>query len=534
MFHLGGLVELLPEQLAADLSTHLMALVRKEFIRSDRAALPGEEAFRFRHILIRDAAYGAMPKQVRAELHERFAGWVERNAGERRAELDDIVGHHLEQAFRYREALGTVDAPARELAARASGVLASAGYRAFSRGDMSAAGGLLGRAAALLAPDAPARLALLPDLGLALTEAGELTRAEEVLVQAMETAAAAGNRRVELNALIEHAALHLLSDPDSDIDELLAHVEQCLPVLEELGDDRGQGRAWYLIGLVRGLWVGRYGVAESALARALDHVRRTGDRRQEAEILNRLAFSAFSGPTPVQEAIARCHAILADAEGDPVLEAGVLRWLAALEARNSNFDEGRRLIARAIERYEELGRSLMSATLRAFGWGDLELLAGDYPAAERELRRGYEILEEMGEQRYRSSVAAYLAKALYEQERYDEAERFTELSEEAAAGDDTWSQVLFRTTRAKVLARRGAHDDAHALAVEALAVVEQTDLLDLQGDTLLDLAEVLRLAGRAAEASAAVEQALGLYERRGNVVSAGRARALLGETVRTP
>jgi tetratricopeptide (TPR) repeat protein len=506
----------------------LSLLEQKDLIRSQRVTFTTGDAYRFRHILIRDAAYGALPKQVRAELHERFAGWVESVAGERLAELEDIVGYHLEQAFRYREALGTIDAAARELATRGAGVLASAGYRAFTRGDVSAASGLLGRAAALLPADAPARLELLPDLGLALMETGELARAEAVLIDAMETAVAEGNVRIELNALIERAALRLLSDPESDIDELLQAVEDCIPVLEELGDDRGQGRAWLLVGLVRGIWSGRHRVGETALARALTHVRRTGDTRQEAEILNRLAFSTFSGPTPVAEAVARCEAILAGADGDPTLEAGVFRWLAALEARRFHFTLARDLVARATERYEELGMTLMTVTVRAFGRGDIELLAGDHAAAERELRRGYEELGGMGEQRYRSSVAAYLAKPLYAQGRYDEAETFTYRSEQAAAEDDPWSQVLFRTTRAKVFARRGAHADADALSGDALAIVEATDLLDVQGDTLIDRAEVLSLAGREVEASACVERGLACYEAKGNEVSAARARDLLG------
>jgi predicted ATPase/class 3 adenylate cyclase len=530
-FHLGALSALLPEELSTGLPTLLMALVRMEFIRSDGTRMPGDEAFRFRHLLIRDAAYGALPKQVRSDLHERYAAWLEGAAGEGLSELEDVVGYHLEQAFRYRQELGTVDAAASDLAARAAAVLASAGHRALRRGDVSAAIGLLGRAAALLPANARARLELLPDLGLALTEAGELARAEEVLIEAEREAGASGEVGIELNALIERAALHLLSDPESDMQELLAAVEGSLTVLAELGDDRGQGRGWYLIGLVRGLWAGRQGVAETALARALTHVRRTGDTRQEAEILNRLAFAASSGPTPLPEAIARCEAILDEAAGDPMLEAGALRWLAPLEARRSRFDHARELVTQATERYEELGMTLMAVTARAFGRADIELLAGEQATAEDELRRAYDALGEMGEQRYRSSVAAYLARPLYAQGRYEEAERFTRLSEETAADDDPWSQVLFRTTRAKVLARRELHAEAEVLATEALALVEETDLLDLTGDTLLDLAEVLRLGGREPEAAACVERALACYTAKGNDVSAGRARQLLGGAV---
>jgi hypothetical protein len=103
------------------------------------------------------------------------------------------------------------------------------------------------------------------------------------------------------------------------------------------------------------------------------------------------------------------------------------------------------------------------------------------------------------------------------------------LSEETAAADDVISQVLWRKVRAGLLARRGSFDDAERLATEAVRAVERTDMLDLSGDVLLTLADVLRLAGRPREAAPAAEQALAYYERKGNVVSAGRARRLLAE-----
>ena len=157
----------------------------------------------------------------------------------------------------------------------------------------------------------------------------------------------------------------------------------------------------------------------------------------------------------------------------------------------------------------------------------VEMLAGDPHAAERELRAGYGVLEQMGEKGYLSTVAAELAQALYEQGRYDEAERFTHVSEELGPIDDLATQVEWRGTRAKVLARLGDHERAVALADEAVALASDTDYLNLQGDVLMDLAEVLSLGGRADEAASRSREALEIYERKGNVVSAGRVRAML-------
>ena len=123
-----------------------MALVRKELIRPERTTLPGEDAFRFRHLLIRDAAYEAIPKAQRAELHERFADWLERVAGDAVVEQEEIVGYHLEQAHGYRTQLGPSDERSEVIGLRASAHLASAGRRAAGRGDLVAASNLLRRA----------------------------------------------------------------------------------------------------------------------------------------------------------------------------------------------------------------------------------------------------------------------------------------------------------------------------------------------------------------------------------------------------
>src|SRR5207245_7825774 len=87
IFHRGGVEALAPDE--PDVATKLMALVRKELVRPDRTQLPGDDAFRFRHLLIRDAAYDGLPKSARAELHERFAAWLEIHGADL-VELDEI------------------------------------------------------------------------------------------------------------------------------------------------------------------------------------------------------------------------------------------------------------------------------------------------------------------------------------------------------------------------------------------------------------------------------------------------------------
>jgi class 3 adenylate cyclase/predicted ATPase len=519
IFHRGSLLALCPEEV--HLTPRLASLVRKELVYPARAQLSGEDAFRFRHLLLRDAAYAALPKADRASMHERLAAWAQ----ERSAEYDELVGYHLEQAVHYRDELGILSERDRIQAARASEFLGSAGGRALSRGDMPAAVDLLSRAVSLLPEGDHRRLTLLPELGAALREAGELTDADEVLSEALEAGRSTGNRRAELAALIERAALRLISEPEDDDD--LKEVEASIPALEELGDDRALAAAWSLIGRRQGLWKGHFAHGEDALERALTHARRMGDRRQEALILGQLSLSALAGPTPVDEALARCRRLVTEAGGDRLVKANVTRYLAVLEAMHGNFADAKRLVDDARATYEDLGMHLMTQSAIALAYGAIGLLAAEYVAAGRQLRAGLDALEGMGERGYLSSVAAFLAQALYGQGRLDEADDLARRAQTGAAPDDLWSQVLSRGARAKVCARRGAHEEGERHAREAVRLVADTDALDLHGTALLDLADTLAFAGRNEEAATCVAEALTLYERKGNDVSAERARARL-------
>ena len=149
VFHTGAVTTLSPDGARPNVRSRLLALARKELIRPDRAEFAGEDAFRFRHLLIRDAAYQAMPKEQRADLHERFADWLTNVAGERMAEYEEILGHHLEQAYRYRAELGTVDERTKSLAGRAADHLYASAVRADERADVNAAKALLERSVEL-------------------------------------------------------------------------------------------------------------------------------------------------------------------------------------------------------------------------------------------------------------------------------------------------------------------------------------------------------------------------------------------------
>jgi class 3 adenylate cyclase/tetratricopeptide (TPR) repeat protein len=520
-FWRGAVTELTPAEERESAGPRLMTLARKEFIEPSASIFPEEDGFRFRHILIRDAAYLGVPKEARADLHERYAGWLERTTGPKSSELDEILGYHLEQSFRYRSELGPVGEAATELATRAGERLGRAGRRAVvGGGDVAAAASLISRSVSLLPEEHPLRRELLTELGSALMMTGDFAGAGDVLQDAVASAAAAGDARLESRALIELEFYRTFAGSEDATLTIPEVTTQAIPILEEAGDDLGLARAWRLRSELE-IRAAHWGARAEALERALDHARQAGDLREEATLVALLAQSLYLGPTPVEEAIRRCEQFLSDVTGDRSLGAAIGSTLAGLHAMRGDFDEARRLWASADRLYEVLGLSVRRAG-RSYIPAWIEMLAGDYDAAERELRWGYKTLERMGEKSVRATIAAFLAETVYRQGRDDEAERFTEVSEELTAADDLVTQVLWRSVRAKILARRGELEPAEELGRQAVSFADGTDFPDLKAWTSLDLAEVLESAGQTNEAAKLVSHAKELYERKGNVVAAAQ------------
>jgi len=242
MFHRGSVAELLPEKARAGVGGHLMTLVRKQFIRPERATLPGDDGFRFGHILIRDAAYDSVPKRLRGELRERFTNWLEARLGDDAP--GEILAHHLEQASHYRVELGSEDEHARELAQRAAGLLAAGGRRAHARGDDAATRSLLARATHPLSDGDPELPRLLALLDSSTYEAGDAPGALEILRRARSAAAATGQRGVELRARMDELAVLVTADPGQQTEPIVAETEAAIAELQQLDDAESLARAW--------------------------------------------------------------------------------------------------------------------------------------------------------------------------------------------------------------------------------------------------------------------------------------------------
>ncbi len=525
IFHLGAVTALSPAELRGEVGGHLQALVRKELVRPDRTDFPGEDAFRFRHLLIRDAAYESMPKELRADLHERFAGWLERTAAERTIEFEEILGYHLEQAYRYRAELAPVDEAAQALAKRAAGLLEAAGRRAHVRGDRPAATNLLGRAWALLPSSDPRLPALLVDLGTALLDRGELAEAERVLREAAEAARALGNRGLELRAELERGYLAMLIDPGDTL-PFRELVDSAIPELERLGDEKGLAVAWR-IAAYHHLFDLRGAEMEGPLKRSIEHARRAGDRRAEVEALLWLIRLQWFGPQPIDVGIRLCEQTLAEAETEPGLASVATQVLGVLHGFRGEFDRGRALIEQSLAVQIDLGMLIARAAGTSMMRASLELLAGDYEAAERVMRPSLEMLAEAGEKGYYSTGLGYLAEAVYGQGRYDEAEQLALAADEAGGAEDVETQRLSLSVRAKVLARKGEAAEAERLVRRVIEFLEPTDTLTGKAEALLDLAEVLQLSGRSSEAATPAREAAALYAEKGADagVRAAEARA---------
>jgi ATP/maltotriose-dependent transcriptional regulator MalT len=275
----------------------------------------------------------------------------------------------------------------------------------------------------------------------------------------------------------------------------------------------------------------QFRLMEETLERALEYAERAGERRQRLVLLNGLLRAALFGPAPVEQALERCEAVLAQAEGDLLMRGKTAALQAVLEAMRGEAETARRLVAESRSVFEELGQRVLLAGLPLYA-GYVELHLDDAAAAERILREGYEALRGMGERGQFSSTASLLARALLLQGRLDEAEELTRVAEESAASEDVGTQALWRETRALVLARGGDAEAAEPLARAAAERAAGTDFVLLRGDTLLALSEVLARAGRSEEAARAAAEALGLYEGKGAVVAARRAREALAAVAR--
>jgi tetratricopeptide (TPR) repeat protein len=334
---------------------------------------------------------------------------------------------------------------------------------------------------------------------------------------------------LEARARVALGELRLLKGRNGKVAETERDAGRALTTFADAGDERGLAWAWQVLSECRSL-ESRFGDAERLLQDAMTHAERAGDARRRGSILVGLAHARYLGPTPVAEAISRTRAILDARRESLVVQAQATALLAGLEAMRSRFEDARQLCARSRTIFEDLGERFWLAGAQ-FYYASVELLAGDPAAAERELVAAYGVVEPLGASAEVATVAAYLAEIELAQGRPREAERHVELSRQASSRDDAFSQIAWRRTAARLLLHRDELDAAARLAREAVAIAGATDCLNAHADALVALAEVEGRRGAPGAARGASDQALRLYEAKGNVaaiaqLALGTARAV--------
>jgi tetratricopeptide (TPR) repeat protein len=402
---------------------------------------------------------------------------------------------------------------------------------AHARQDVAAAPNLLGRAVALV-PEAASRRGLLAALGIELEAAGEFDRAREALEQAQALAEEARDEHVEWLARVELALLQIRQQPEGAMEGAFAVGRAALAAREVAEDHDVLARAWELI--ANGHLLRAEGVEQArAIGRAMEHARAAGDLAYEVQLVPFSVAPIIYGSVPVDEGLLYVDTILERLGHVPTVHAFGLHVIGHLRARLGEFDTARTALEEWRAGFLELGQNRQYASTAVCAW-DICSLAGDWASGEAVLRECYELLEQMGEKTFHSTVAAYLGEAVYRQGRVDEAERYSRVSEELGASDDLLNEAVWRALRAKVMAAREEFEGAERLAREAVEIAARTDWFELSAETWLTLAEVLRAAGNPAQAGPAAGEALSRYEQKGNRVGAARATELLGQCSPAP
>jgi class 3 adenylate cyclase/tetratricopeptide (TPR) repeat protein len=501
----------------------LSALVAKEFVQPpelghDRAR------FVFRHALIRDAAYAGLGKERRARMHMRLADWL--THGERWAgDSAELIGYHLERAFEYRGELGSLSEESKALGVRAAGQLWVAGRNAMNgRGDLPAAIAFLDRAVGMISDRDPTYIEICLDRAQAFAGLGRLEPAVSIIGDALWRAREHDERRLIARAEVRRMLVQdLIKTPDwtteaSDV------AQRAIRTLERFHDDIGLAEAYVLLASVR--WSQcRASLTEAALHRAAALYHRAGDRAAELEQVARMGATALLGPTPVGEAVKLVGRILDEVAGFPRAEASVMTDLAHLMAMRGDFDAALGLSSEAATILDELGDRGRAASLAQTPiW--VSLMMGDPAAAAEMAGSSYETLSDLGARSAQGVVGTLLARALFALGRVEEAESLATSIEEVRP-DDVGARINCGAIRARALTSMGQLGAGESKAREIVRLVKQTDFINEEGDARLDLAEILRSAGQSDVAVGAAEASLSCYERKGNLVSAERAREVL-------
>jgi tetratricopeptide (TPR) repeat protein len=498
--HLSGIS---PDEVA-----HVLGrLVRKELLRSAEATLPGVTAFRFLHVLVRDAAYEGIAKGKRAEWHERLAEWL--------LELDvggvenGLVGHHLVAAWRYRRQLGPDDERSRNLASRAAEQLAAAS-RLLEMSDLAAAASLMEQAVHILPTDSEQRVDLALSLGSQLFQSGELARARALLVPMTSLPSQADSGRARL--LISRIDYVTQGDSGMRLAEVVAEL---IPVLTRAGDHHALSEV-YLVQSEYNLTRGDYPAATTSLELAVEHAQLAGDLVGAARARAYLPIVHCFGPTPAEEAIRILDQLAVNAGNDTRVLGEVEQMTCILHAMCGRLDLAKSIAAQARAHLQESGQVLFLANFGQSS-GVILTLAKEFDAADREYAESCFALESLGESSYLSTVAGMRAQLLARRGLFDEARRVREYAGAHLTEDDVLTQLLLREVDA-LLAAVDSPDEARAIIAKAHDESKVFISPDNVGEFHMSAALVGQRIGDSALTERHLLRAQELFRQKGNVV----------------
>jgi predicted ATPase len=477
--------------------------------------------YRFTHQLIRDATYLAMLKRGRALLHEQYADWLAAHEADRIGEVSEVIGYHVEQAHVYLQGLGPLDDHGHALAQRAASLLLDAGRRAFAREDMPAAASLSRRSVVLFAADSPDRRAAQLLLAEALDETGAYAEAAIILDDAEAAANAVGEPTSAARARLLRLRVDLSRSPDPDwASRALAEAERDLPMFDEAADLSGASLAWRVRYLAHGT-TGQIREAADDAEQVIRLAVQAGDERQRLRGISNLAWALTYGPTPAAEAVESLMTLSGDVAGDRATGTVLKAALAQLHAMCAEYAVAQSLFEEARQTADDMGQSILVAQLAMDG-AEVEFRAGNPARAEEILRDAAAVFERLGDTYYLATISSMLGRALLELGRVEEAAVQCDRAADLAAVDDVDAQARWRGVRAVILVAAGARDEAVEVARSGVAIARGGDFPLVTALALGDLSAALQSAGHDAEARTVRDEALAIYEAKGDRASVER------------